>query len=184
MPLKDLKEGLSSARKPDITHVRVPFLNYTARPCEYGSDKYERGNFLRPLTDEGYTGTPTPADFERYRAYLRAAASHIFEVLDSMEKHLSTDPKLEDTEGMIRACYAIDTDAKPGCKVGPSLLPHAAPACASLMMAISQATECGLLPRDPGTPWRDHTALWAGAGEPPDVWRNKEIKGARKAGAR
>lgn len=149
-PLKDLKEGLSSARKADLTHVRTPFMVYTSRPCEYGSVKYERSNFMRRVS---IGDQPSKADFERFRSYLRAAASHIFQVLDSMEAHQANDPSLLDIEGMKRAAYAVDTDVTPGAKVGASMLPHIAPACASLNMAITQATACGLLPVDPGTPW-------------------------------
>lgn len=152
-PLRDLKAALGNASKPDITHVRIALLNYTARSCEYGNDKYERANFRRP-TGGAVHATPTREDFERYRAYLRAAMSHIAENLDAMETHLATDPRLEDIEGMKRAAYAVDTDVTPGAKIGASLLPHISPACASLNMALTQATDCGLLPRDPGTPWR------------------------------
>lgn len=150
-PLRDLKEGLSSARKPDITHVRTPFLNYTARSCEFGNFKYERANYARPVSPT--PGTPAAADFQRFRAYLRAAASHIFHVLDAMEMHQSQDPELLDVEGMKRAAFAVDTDVTPGSKTGPSLLPHVAPACASLNMAITQAVNAGLLPADPGQTW-------------------------------
>lgn len=149
---RDLKESLSSARKADITHVRGTIKRYIARACEYGSDKYERGNFLRPTGD---AAAPSRADFERLRSYLRAAASHIDTTLDFMEGHLALDPKLEDVEGMKTAAYAEDTDAKPGCPIGPSLLPHLAHGAASLMMALEQAALYGLLPADPGTPWRD-----------------------------
>lgn len=151
-PLKDLKEGLSSARKADLTHVRSAFMIYTARPCEYGSVKYERSNFLRALGG-AYTGTPTKADFERFRSYLRAALSHIAQVLDSMELYQSQDPRLANVEGMKLAAFAADVDIDVTGKVGPSFLPHIAPACASLMMAITQATLSGLLPADPGQPW-------------------------------
>lgn len=151
---KDMKESLTTARKADITHVRTAFLTYTARPCEYGSDKYERANFRRPTGDAVHI-VPTRADFERFRSYLRAAVSHAFDTLDSMEAHLANDPQLLDVEGMKIAAYAVDTDVTPGSKVGPSMLPHVAAACASLNMAITQATDCGLLPRDPGTPWRN-----------------------------
>ena len=48
--LKDMKEGLSSSRKADTTHIRRSFQIYTCRPCEYGSDKYERANYMRPAT--------------------------------------------------------------------------------------------------------------------------------------
>ncbi len=152
--MRDAKEALSSARKPDITHVRSAFATYTARPCEYGCDKYERSNFMRP-TGNGPHDVPTRADFERLRAYLRAAMGHVMATLDSMERHQSQDPKLEDVGGMIDAAYAIDTDAKPGQAIGASMLPHVAHACASLNMAIQQAVDCGLLPADPGTPWRE-----------------------------
>jgi hypothetical protein len=151
-PLKDLKEAMSGARKADTTHVRRSFQIYTARPCEYGSEKYERSNFMRRVSDGNQ---PAKADFERFRVYLRAARDHIDETLESMERHQAQDPQLVDVEGMKRAAYAVDTDAKPGQKIGASLLPHVAPACASLMMAITQATDCGLLPKDPGTPWKD-----------------------------
>jgi hypothetical protein len=151
--LKDLKEALSSNRKADTTHVRRAFQIYTARPCDYGSLKYERGNYRRPTGGAPHT-VPTKADFERFRAYLRAARDHLDDCLDSMEAHLANDPNLVDVEGMKRAAYAIDTDVSPGSEwLGPSNLPHVAPACASLNMAITQATDCGLLPKDPGTPW-------------------------------
>lgn len=143
---KDLKEALGSARKADLTHIRTAFMNYGARACEYGNVKYERSNYLREV---GGTGK----NFERLRAYLRAAASHIFAVLDSMEAHQANDPNLLDEEGMKKAAYCEDTDSTPGAKVGASGLPHLCGAVASLMMAITQATVYGLLPKDPGCPW-------------------------------
>src|SRR3954468_5168471 len=111
--MKDLKDALSNARKADTTHVRRAFQIYTSRPCEYGNDKYERGNYRRPTGGTAHT-TPTREDFERYRAYLRAARDHIDENLDAMELHLATDPQLLDVEGMKRAAYAVDTDVTPG----------------------------------------------------------------------
>jgi len=176
---RDLKEALSSGRKPDITHVRGPFKTYTARPCEYGSAKYVRGNFLRPAAPEGaLLSARTRANFERFRAYLRAAASHIDATLDAMERHQARDGELTDVRGMVQAAYAVDTDAKPGCPVGPSLLPHVAHACASLMMAVTQAVDFGLLPEDPGRPWETkmvslgflgHERAEAAMSDPPQV---------------
>lgn len=160
---KDLKEALSSGRKPDITHIRKSLLVYGARACEYGSEKYERSNFLREV--EGGLG----ADFERYRAYLRACVSHVQDVLDAMEFHQATDPHLEDKEGMRRAAYSADTDVTPGSEVCASGLPHLCGAVASLNIAIEQAVRYGLLPADPGQPWKgrstkaildDLTDLW------------------------
>lgn len=149
----DMKESLGSARKPDITHLRKSTAVYIARTCEYGNDKYQRANFIRPTGGVEHI-TPTKEDFERFRNYLRAYLSHGMEVLDSMERHQSIDPNLTDVEGMKRACYAADTDATPGAAVGASLLPHICGGMASGMMAIEQAIQCGLLPADPATPWR------------------------------
>ena len=145
---KDLKESLTSSRKPDITHLRGPFLNYGARASEFGSVKYSRANYARP-TDS------LKEDFERLRSYLRACISHVITTLDEMEYHQAMDPNLEDEEGMKIAAFAEDTDAKPGCPVGPSGLPHLCGAVASLNLAITQATQAGLLPKDPGRPWED-----------------------------
>lgn len=152
----DMKEALASGRKPDITHVRKPLMVYTARGCEYGDQtqggKYERSNYLRPA---GVAGVSTTRDdFIRLRGYLRAAVGHLVDVLDAMERHQALDPYLLDVAGMKAAAFAIDMDAKPGCPVGPSKLPHLCGGAASLNMAITQAVTYGLLPADPGQPWR------------------------------
>jgi hypothetical protein len=146
----DLKEALNSGRKADITHIRGPFLVYGARACEYGNDKYERANYQRPAEGRGLR-----PDFERYRAYLRAAVSHLVAVLDSMEYHQAWDPELREEDYMRQAAYAADMDAKEGCAVGPSRLPHICGAIASLNMAVTQAVRYRLLPADPGQPWKD-----------------------------
>jgi hypothetical protein len=144
VPLRDLKEALGSSSKPDLTHCRRSLMVYAARACEYGSAKYERANYLRPV--EG-----PQANFERLRAYLRACASHLMCTLDSMERHQASDPGLQDASGLERAAYAPDMEA--GATFPASELPHLAHAAASLMMALEQATASGLLPDDPGRPW-------------------------------
>ena len=144
--LKDLKEALSSARKPDLSHVRKSLMVYSARAHEYGSAKYERANYVREASNQS-------ADFERLRTYLGASLRHIMAALDSMELHQANDPGLQDVAGMCAAAFAADDDADTSGKVGPSGLPHLCGAVASLAMAIEQATRCGLLPADPGQPW-------------------------------
>lgn len=146
--VSDMKEGLTSARKADITHIRTPFMVYGARACEYGSAKYERANYLRPTLC-------LREDFLRLRAYLRAAVSHIHQALDAMEAHQALDPRLEDEIGMRRAAYAEDFDEDTSGKAGPSGLPHLCGAVASLNMAITQATRAELIPADPGQPWAE-----------------------------
>lgn len=147
----DQKESLSSTRKADTTHVRSGIRTWIARTCEYGTAKgYDRGNFLR-ATGNGAHETPTAADFERLTSYLRAAIDHATRTLDSMEHHRAGDPKLVDVEGMKIAAYARDTDQSNA--FPPSGLPHLCGSAASLMMALEQAIDCGLLPADPGRPW-------------------------------
>ncbi|MCP4449798.1 MAG: hypothetical protein GY811_31370, partial [Myxococcales bacterium] len=137
--MKDRKAALGNGTKPNLSHVRSGIKTYCARACEYGSDKYERGNFLRPSAEN-----PTLRDdFERLREYLEAVDRHLSKVFDSMERQLAMDPSLQDEEGMRRAAYAADTD--PGNdKVGPSNLPHLAHLSAGLMMAIEQSINSGL----------------------------------------
>ena len=116
--MRDMKEGLTSARKADTTHVRKSLKVYVARACEYGSAKYERANYARRATSEIVdVDTATRADFERLRKYLRAAVDHIEDTLTSMERHQAGDPNLTDIQGMKHAAYAEDTDSKPGCPV-------------------------------------------------------------------
>lgn len=149
--MKDMKAALGNSTKPDHSHARTAIKTYIARACEYGSDKYQRANYMRPIGDN------TPADnFERLRGYLRSVDTHVSKALDSMEKHLALDPELQDVEGMLVAAYAADTD--PGNEfVGPSNLPHISHASAALMMAIVQATMYGILPEDPGKTWEQLT---------------------------
>lgn len=146
-PHSDQKEALSSGRKPDLTHMRMPSLVYNARACEYGIAKgYARGNFLRPTVS-------LREDFLRLRAYLAATMRHVAATLDAMEAHHAADPELVDENGMRRAAYCADEDQDLTGTVGPSGLPHLCGAVASLNMLITQATRAGLLPADPGQPW-------------------------------
>lgn len=148
----DQKEGLTSARKPDITHTRTELLNYISRACEYGMAKgYDRGNYLRPMPS-------VREDFLRARGYGRAALSHLVLFLDALEVHQATDPNLEDEIGMRRAVFAEDTDPDLTGKVGPSYLPHLCGLAATVNMLITQAVRAGLIPRDPGQPWIKYVA--------------------------
>jgi hypothetical protein len=143
----DLKEALSSGRKPDTTHVRYETEVYIARASEYGDDKYQRGNYLRPAGS-------VRDSFKRHRQYLRSVRDHIAKILGPMERHLARDPLLEDEDGMLAAVRTPDLDVTPGAKVGASGLPHHAHAAAAMNMLITQAVDDGLLPADPGQPWK------------------------------
>ncbi len=143
--LKDTKESLTGA-KPDLTHVRRDSAVYESRAKEYGSVKYERGNYLRDSDDS------TVDSVERLRTYIRGSISHWMHMLDSIADHEANDPNFKDLQALIQACYAPDTevgnDGTPA-----SLLPHACGALASGAMAVSIGVKLGLLPKDPGQPW-------------------------------
>jgi hypothetical protein len=143
---KDLKEALGSGRKPDTSHMRTPTEVYCARNGEYGDDKYQRSNYLRPAGG-------IAAEFRRHRTYLRAVRSHAGLILDAMERHQAMDPELTDEAGMIAAVRDpdLDTDGR----FPASGLPHHGGIVASINMAITQAVEYGLLPKDPGQPWKE-----------------------------
>jgi hypothetical protein len=175
--MKDMKESLNSTRKPDITHCRRSIMVYIARAAEYGVAKgYGRANYLRATEDEHHPG---PGDWERFRAYLRAALSHLQATLDEMEHHQADDLHLTDIEGMLESAYAADEDATP--EFPASGLPHVAHLAASVMMAIEQAVAFGLLPEDPGQPWAKEAAYRKGivdefASRPPGMVSGVALK--------
>jgi len=141
----DMKEG--TARKPDITHVRTAFMNHCARACEYGSAKYERANYLR-------CGLSSDIQAARsVREYLRASISHAMAVLDAVEQWESDPVRTRDE--LEDAVKVPDLDAKPGCEIGASALPHFSHFAASAMMAVVKAVKLDLLPYDPGRPWEE-----------------------------
>lgn len=146
--MKDMKEALTSGRKPDISHVRGPGKVYSCRAHEYGSDKYERANYVRLSANA--------ADAARnYRSYLASVDRHITAALDAMEYLEAEFPGFEDAplSRLLEAVYAADTDASPSFPA--STLPHISHAMAGLGMAITKAVRDGILPADPGQPWKD-----------------------------
>jgi hypothetical protein len=145
-PLQDVKQGLHSARKPDLTHIRMAGTVYTCRNHEYGNFKYPRANFLRkpPTVKEA---------FEQHRGYLRAIISHAMLITQAMEKHQAMDPNLEDEAGMIAAVRDpdLDTDGT----FPASKLPHHGGIGASYNILMQKAVDAGLLLPDPGQPWKE-----------------------------
>lgn len=146
MTLKDMKQSLKGI-KPDISHVRFDSMVYESRPKEYGCDKYTRSNYLRPSEDDREA-------WNRFRSYIRGMVAHGVKTLDSMEAHQAQDPDLLDGEGMRAACFAPDTEID-GSGFPPSHLPHVAHALASGSMGVCLAIDYGLLPKDPGQPWKE-----------------------------
>jgi hypothetical protein len=134
-PVKgDMKAGLTNG-KPQLSQFPLAAMVYATRAFEYGSSKYERGNYLRPTVD-------TLADFDRLLAYLDAGLRHLTKVTLEMNR--------------TRGCTDQDeSDLRAGanCVDPESGLHHLCGAITSIAMGIQQAVDAGLIPADPGRPW-------------------------------
>lgn len=131
MSKSDMKEGLRGG-KPSLSHMPIGALTWAARVFQYGAKKYERGNYLRPQVDKR-------ADFDRLEAYIDAALRHIYAVTTEME-WMRGNTDLDQGYQLLIGGYQ-DSESK---------LPHLAHALCSLMMAIQQGINAGILPADPG----------------------------------
>lgn len=130
---KDLKAGVGG-KKAQLSHLPLGALTWAARAFQYGSSKYVRGNYLRPTVDK-------LADFDRLEAYLDATLRHILATTTEMEWARGCT----ELEGRhLLAGAFLDGDSK---------LPHLCHALASILMAVQQGIDAGILPEDPGTPW-------------------------------
>lgn len=116
------------------------------RATEYGADKYARGN---------YHGAP-PEGVEparRVAEYIDAAMRHLGKVAQAYNEALGTgkDPR--------EALAVVDDEASGG--FPPSMLPHLSHAIAGLKILVECAVHDGILPADPGQPWKQH-AMYQG----------------------
>ena len=136
MTKTDLKEGLRG-KKPQLTQLPLGALTWAVRAYQYGAQKYARGNYLLPQVDR-------LADFDRLSAYLDASLRHIFAVTTEME-WMRGNTNLDEGYQMLTGAYQ---DYESG-------LPHLCHALCSLIMAIQQGINAGILPADPGTPWEN-----------------------------
>jgi hypothetical protein len=134
----DLKAGVGGV-KPQLSHLPLGALTYAARAFQYGSGKYARGNYRRPTVDK-------LADFDRLAAYIDASLRHLFAVTTEMEWRRGN------TE--LTGLHLM-TGGYPDAESG---LPHLCHALCSLIMAIQQGIDSGILPEDPGTPWEKSSA--------------------------
>lgn len=155
----DMKHGLGGAR-PQLSILPRAGLTHGGRAIEYGADKYARGNYHGPPPAK----LGVDAEPKRLLGYIDATMRHLTDVSDAINRALGTG-------GDIRAaCRIVDSEASGGFPA--SGLPHLAHAIASLLIGVSCAVDDGLLPADPGQPWR------AGKGEP--AIAQKDDPGAEK----
>lgn len=116
-----------------------------SRALEYGADKYSRANYFGP--------PPANVDpVDRFLEYIDAAKRHLGKIAQAINI-------AKGTGGDARAaCACLDDEASGGFPA--SSLPHIAHVIAGLMIAVECGVTDGLLPADPGQPWKKD-ALYA-----------------------
>lgn len=138
----DMKQGLTGSR-PKMSILPRVALVHTVRAIEYGADKYARGNYHGPPP-------PTVSPEDRLLGYIDATMRHLTRVADMINR-------AKGTGGDIRAaCRTRDEDG--GGKFPASSLPDLSHALASMAIGVSCAVDDGLLPEDPGQPWKAELA--------------------------
>lgn len=134
----DMKQGLTGSRPALSILPRAPQL-HECRVLEYGADKYARGN---------YHGAPpegvSPA--MRVLGYIDATMRHLARVANAANHALGTG-------GDVAAALSI-VDDDGGGKFPASMLPDLSHAMTSLALGITVAVDDGILPMDPGQPWK------------------------------
>lgn len=140
----DQKAGLTGDR-PKLSLVPTAPLVHCSRAMEYGAEKYERGNYHSPppenLTPEA-----------RVMGHVDAALRHLTKITDAYNRAVGTT-------GDARAAIAVVDDRGEV----PSNLPDLAHAVAAVGIALQCAVDAGILPADPGRPWKKPAEdLWRG----------------------
>jgi hypothetical protein len=143
--LGDMKAGLTSGR-PKLSIVPAAGELYTCRAMEYGDDKYARGN---------YHGSPpegvSPA--ARVMGYVDAAIRHLRAVASEYNRACGVRTDVSGYDECADALCTPDDVASGGFPA--SGLPHLAHALASLAIGVQCGVDDGLLPPDPGQPWKN-----------------------------
>ena len=136
--MRDMKQALTGSR-PKLSILGRASMNHECRVREYGADKYARGN---------YHGAP-PASVtaeDRVMGYIDAAMRHLTRIADAYNHALGRGGDLRE------ALATVDDDG--GGKFPASNLPDLSHALTSLAIGIQCAVDDGILPLDPGQPWK------------------------------
>lgn len=164
----DMKHGLTSSR-PKLSIIGRHSMNHQTRGTEYGGDKYARGNYHGPAP----AGVSPEA---RIMGYVDAAMRHLSAVSQAYNVALGTG-------GDARAAIALpDLEASGGFPA--SGLPHLSHVLAGIGIAIECAVADGLLPADPGQPWKAGAEDSLPQKDDPAAERTRVARlGDRRAGA-
>lgn len=145
-PVGDMKAARNARESAAVARPRMSILQrhgmiHGVRATEYGADKYARGNYFGPA--------PAGLDpVDQYLEYVDAAIRHLTHVSQAINV-------AKGTGGDQRAaCAVVDEDMSGA--FPPSLLPHVSHTIAGLMIAVEVGVANGLLPADPGQPWKQH----------------------------
>jgi hypothetical protein len=142
----DMKAARNARERKRCERVKLSILPrhgmiHQSRGTEYGADKYARGNYFGPPPAE------TSAALQALE-YLDAAIRHLTQITQAVNVALGTG-------GDLVAAFSVpDADASGG--FPPSMLPHFSHTLAGLGICAEVLVAAGLIPADPGQPWKDH----------------------------
>lgn len=142
--MTDMKAQRDAGERATCARPQLSLIDYDAQVSEvrakaYGADKYRRANYHGDL--------PAGVDpVDQFLGYVDAAMRHLGKVAKAVAH-------AKGTGGDVRAaCAAVDDEAAGDFPA--SMLPHVAHAQASLAILVTCAVGNGLLPADPGEPWK------------------------------
>lgn len=170
-PVGDMKAGLTSSRAKMSLVGRYSAIHQAAG-TSYGADKYARGNYYGPPP-----AGVSPVD--RFLGYIDAAMRHLTAISHAVNVAKGTGGD------QVAACAVVDDEASGG--FPPSMLPHISHVMAGLGIGVEVAVMDGLIPADPGEPWKAHPmyaevlARRAASGKPATGLPQKDDPDAERA---
>ena len=172
--MSDLKAERNRREAARVSRPQLSMMPYNGavhgvRGLAYGAAKYARANFFGPPPED-----VDPVD--RFLGYIDAAMRHLGKIAQAVNV-------AKGTGGDQRAaCSVVDDDSSGG--FPPSLLPHLSHAIAGLLIAVECGEHDGLLPGDPGEPWKAHplyATVTRGSTEPTPELSQKDDPATERA---
>lgn len=138
---RNAAERAAGGERPKLSLQQYNAAVWRSRATEYGADKYARGNYHGPPP-----ASVKPVD--QIVEYLDAAMRHLGKVAQAVNVAYGTG-------GDVGAALACPDDDASG-DFPPSMLPHLAHTLAGLSIMVEIGVGAGILPADPGQPWKTH----------------------------
>lgn len=134
-------ERAAGTERPRLSLQQYNAAVWKTRATDYGADKYARGNYHRPPP----AGVESVAQIVEY---LDAALRHLGKVAQAVNVAYGTGGDV----GEALAC--VDDESSAG--FPPSMLPNLAHVLSGLSIAVEIGVQSGIMPADPGQPWKHH----------------------------